>query len=142
MRAIAKPHTHKNGLNSGKNQGKNTPPRTPPNIRWFNRRNPRNQGKIRKKWVFLGGGWGGREYRITTQNPPKKRAKVPRSRKEMRRCYIYVFLFDFLFVGLLLASSGVFWGGIRYSLHVFSVRRLNSPTHHRDERRNTYPIIG
>jgi hypothetical protein len=30
VRAIAKPHTHKNGLNSGKNQGKNTPPRTPP----------------------------------------------------------------------------------------------------------------
>jgi hypothetical protein len=67
--------------------------------------------------------------------------KIPpeRSRGTYSFCRVSSYTVFYMFLSIFL---GVFWGRMRYSLHVFSVRRYNSPTHHRDEHRNTNPIIG
>ena len=81
------------------------------------------------------GGWG-REYRIPPQNTPEEAHKNPKNWEEMHRRNVYVFLLNSLSVGFLCASSGVFWGGIRYSLHVFSWERITHGTSHETQHGN------
>ena len=113
-----------------KKSGKFTPP--PPgtqktlNIRWFNRGNPRNPQKFRKKSGknrFSGGVW---VFTWRTEGP---QAYVPIERTHGTNSgNNLVYITDLSFVScLLFVTSGVFWGGIRYSLHVFSERIWNVP---------------
>ena len=110
MRAIAKPHTHKFRVNSGKKQGNLPPPPRDP-------RNPeiyvgligkppkfsKNQEKIRKKWGLRGVG-GGREYRGTPQNTPRKIDEQISSEKFSVFLYFYNFSIDDLLIDL---SGGI-----------------------------------
>ena len=134
MRAIAKPHTHKNGLDSGKNQGNlPPPPGTPeiPNIRWFNRGNPRNPRKITKNHEKIRKKWGIRGVGGSSPVGPKVprptcRLNGPMGNITLDQFYAICHIIN-TFVFEKYATSGVFWGGIRYSLHVFSGDHWNVP---------------
>ena len=108
-----------------KKSGEKYPPPGPPpkplNIRWFNRETPEipeKSRKIRKKWEFLGGGWGVGSTGSRHKIPPEKRDY---QQKTNANVYFHYLPANWFFVGNLV-FLGVFWGGIRYSLHVFSVR--------------------